>query len=116
MLLECAQILAPVTAHMSEEIWQSFHPGKSVHLSAWPDADDALISEEDEKKCAFLNEVAALARQYKAERKLPLNAEIASADISCEFDLSEMKEEMEATARIKLINFTAGERSIKFPQ
>jgi len=116
VLLECAQILAPVTAHMSEEIWQSFHPGKSVHLSAWPDADDELISEDDEKKCAFLNEVAALARQYKAERKLPLNAEIASADISCEFELSEMKEEMEATARIKLINFTAGERSIKFPQ
>jgi len=27
-----------------------------------------------------------------------------------------MKEELSATARIKLINFTAGERSIKFVQ
>jgi len=116
VLLECCQLLAPVTAHMSEEIWQAFHPGKSVHLSEWPKEDRALLDEDSEKKCAFLNEAAALARQHKAERKLPLNSEIASADISCEFGIDEMKEELSATARIKLINFTAGERSIKFPQ
>jgi valyl-tRNA synthetase len=114
VLLECTQILAPVTAHMSEEIWQSFNPGESVHKSAWPADDDTLISEDAEKKCAFLNEVAALARQYKAERKLPLNAEIASADISCGFAISDIEEEMHATARVKVINFTAGEGSIKF--
>ena len=115
VLLECAQILAPVTAHMSEEIWQSFYPGKSVHLSAWPAEDDTLASEDAEKKCAFLNEIAAQARQYKAERKLPLNAEIASAEISCAFPLAEIEEEIRATARVKVINFTAGEGSIKFP-
>jgi len=116
VLLECAQLLAPVTAHMSEEIWQAFMPGKSVHLSEWPSVRKGLEDGDAEGKCAFLNEVAALARQYKAERKLPLNAEIASADISCEFGLEEMKEELEATARIKLINFTAGERSVRFAQ
>jgi len=116
VLLECAQLLAPVTAHMSEEIWQAFTPGKSVHLSEWPLVRKELEDGDAEKKCAFLNEVAGLARQHKAERKLPLNAEIASADISCEFGVEEMKEELSATARIKLINFTAGERSIKFVQ
>ncbi|MCX6771063.1 MAG: valine--tRNA ligase [Candidatus Micrarchaeota archaeon] len=114
VLLECAQILAPVTAHMSEEIWQSFHPGNSVHRSAWPSADDALLDEDAEKKCAFLNEVASLARQSKAERKLPLNAEIASADISCGFAITDIEEEMHATARVKVINFAEGEKSIKF--
>jgi len=116
VVLECAQILAPVTAHMSEEIWQSFNPGNSVHRSAWPNADDALVDDDAEAKCAFLNEIAALARQYKAERKLPLNAEIASADISCRFAISEIEEEINATARVKVINFTAGEGSIKFSQ
>jgi valyl-tRNA synthetase len=116
VLLECAQILAPVTAHMSEEIWQAFMPGKSVHRSTWPDADGSLIDESAENRCAFLNEVAALARQYKAERKLPLNAEIASADISCEFALGEIEEELKATARVKVINFTAGERAVRFSQ
>ena len=114
VLLECAQILAPVTAHMSEEIWQSFMPGKSVHRSAWPANDDTLLSDDAEKKCAFLNKVAGLARQHKAERKLPLNAEIASADISCGFAISEIEEEICATARVKVINFTSGEESIKF--
>jgi valyl-tRNA synthetase len=116
VLLECVQLLAPVTSHMSEEIWQAFSPGKSVHLSEWPSARKGLVADEAEEKCAFLNEIAAGARQYKAERKMPLNAEIASADISCEFPLSEMKEELEATSRISLINFTAGERSVKFPK
>ena len=114
VLLECAQILAPVTAHMSEEIWQSFYPGISVHTSQWPAEDGTLLSDDAERKCAFLNEIAALARQYKAERKLPLNAEIASADISCKFAISEIEEEIGATARVKVINFTAGEGSIKF--
>lgn len=116
VLLECCQLLAPVTAHMSEEIWQAFSPGKSVHLSEWPAAEKGLADDDAEKKCAFLNGIAAGARQYKAERKMPLNAEIASAEISCEFGLDEMKDELEATARIKLINFTAGERSVKFPE
>jgi valyl-tRNA synthetase len=116
VLLECAQLLAPVTAHMSEEIWQAFVPGKSVHLSSWPEVESDRVDDAAESKCAFLNEVAALARQHKAERKLPLNAEIASADISCEFSLGEIEEEIKATARVKVINFTAGERGIKFLQ
>jgi valyl-tRNA synthetase len=114
VLLESAQLLAPVTAHMSEEIWQAFLPGKSVHLSAWPLQDKSLLDDAAEQKCLFLNEIAAKARSYKAERKLPLNSEIASAAISCEFPLSEMEEELAATARIKVINFTSKERSVTF--
>ena len=114
VLLECIEILAPVTAHLSEEIWQAFYPGKSVHRSAWPSHDASAIDEEAEKQAAFLNEIAAAARQHKADRKQPLNAEIASAEISCEFDISKIREEIEATAKVKVINFSSGEKSIKF--
>ena len=59
---------------------------RAINLQ-WSDRA-VVVSEDAEKKCAFLNEVTGLARQYKAERKLPLNAEIASADISCGFALA----------------------------
>lgn len=114
VLLACSQMLAPVTAHLSEEIWQAFFPGKSIHLSAWPAEEKAEIDVDAEQKAAFLNEIAAKARQHKADRKLPLNSEIASAKISCEFSLSEMEEEIHATAKVKVINPGQGERSIEF--
>ena len=116
VLLECCQLLAPVTAHMSEEIWQAFHPGKSVHLSEWPMADNSLVDEEAEKQVAFLNRIAAAARQWKADRKLPLNAEIASAKISCGFGIGTIRGEIEATAKVKSIEFLAGEEKFEFYQ
>ncbi|MCX6769356.1 MAG: valine--tRNA ligase [Candidatus Micrarchaeota archaeon] len=112
VLLETCQLLAPVTSHLSEEVWQSFKPGKSIHLSSWPLPVQSLLDEESEKQCAFLNEVCAKARQHKAERKLPLNSELPSADLSCNFDISGIEEEIKATARVKVINFKKGEQSI----
>jgi valyl-tRNA synthetase len=114
VLLECSQLLAPVAAHMSEEIWQAFHPGKSVHRSPWPLADEKLLDGEAEKQALFLNKIAAGARQWKAERKLPLNAEIASAEISCGFDIGGIREEIAATAKVKVINFSSKEETIAF--
>lgn len=114
VLLECCQLLAPVTAHLSEEIWQAFHPGKSIHLSSWPADVPSELDEEAEKKALFLNEVTAKARQWKADRKQPLNSDIESAAISCEFPLTELEEELHATARIKLINFSNAERKTEF--
>jgi valyl-tRNA synthetase len=114
VLLECCQLLAPITPHLCEEIWQSFQPGRSIHLSPWPPVEKGRISDEDEEKCAFLNEIVAAARLHKAERKLPLNAEIASASLSAPFPIEGMEEELAATARIKLINFSNGEKRIVF--
>ena len=114
VLLECVQLLAPVTAHMSEEIWQSFYPGASVHLSEWPPLRADEIDEEAEKQAAFLNEIAAKARQFKADKKQPLNAEIASAAIACEFPLAGIEEEIRATAKVKVINLSNGERKVEF--
>ncbi|MCX6772226.1 MAG: class I tRNA ligase family protein, partial [Candidatus Micrarchaeota archaeon] len=116
VLLECTQLLAPVTPHLSEEIWQTFYPGKSIHISAWPTVEKKLENAEAEEKALFLNEIATAARQWKAERKMPLNAEIASAEISCKFDIAPIKEEIEATAKVKVINFTSGENKIEFKQ
>src|ERR1019366_4938016 len=41
-----AMLLAPMTPHLTAELWQERHPeGPSVHLLAWPVADPALVVE-----------------------------------------------------------------------
>ena len=115
VLLECVQLLAPVAAHMAEEIWQEFHPGKSVHLSQWPKEDKKLADERAEEQAVFLNSIISKARQLKAERKLPQNADIESATITCGFDPEELREELASTARIKTLKFRKGdEESAEF--
>ncbi|VVC01761.1 Isoleucine--tRNA ligase [uncultured archaeon] len=114
VLLSCCQLLAPVIPHLSEEIWQSLSSGKSIHLSSWPPEEKAEIDEESEQQAAFLNEIAAKARQHKADRKLPLNAEIGSARISGSFDIAGIEEEIHATAKVRVINAAKGEKSIEF--
>jgi valyl-tRNA synthetase len=114
VLLECIQLLAPITAHMSEEIWQSFRPGESIHLSRWPEENKGLIDETAELQALFLNEITAKARQHKAERGLPLNADIPSAKIACDFALDAISEEIDATARIKEVNYEKGAQKVEF--
>ncbi|MCX8194892.1 MAG: valine--tRNA ligase [Candidatus Micrarchaeota archaeon] len=114
VLLACTQLLAPIIPHLCEEIWQAFNPGKSVHLSDWPEEEKGYIDAQAEEKAEFLNEIISAARQFKAERKLPLNSEIASARISCGFDFEEIKEEIHATAKVKIINPARGMKSIEF--
>ena len=136
VLLECCQLLAPVAPHLTEEIWQAFqsqgaaqntapapdakgpsnafHPGKSIHLSSWPAEEKGVSDPQAEQKAAFLNEITARARQHKADRKQPLNSEIESAKISCQFDPADIEEELAATAKIKVIKFSRGEPLIEF--
>ncbi len=114
VLLGCCQLLAPVAPHSSEEIWQSFHPGASVHLSEWPNSEASLIDEEAEKQALFLNEITGKARQFKADRKQPLNAEIAQANISFPSPIDGIREEIEATAKVKVINLSSGQPSVEF--
>jgi leucyl-tRNA synthetase len=41
------QLLAPMTPHITAELWESRHPkGVSVHLTRWPVADPALLVRE----------------------------------------------------------------------
>ncbi|MDP2629628.1 MAG: class I tRNA ligase family protein [Candidatus Harrisonbacteria bacterium] len=40
------QILAPFAPHISEELWMKFGEKKSIHLSEWPEYDQAFIQEE----------------------------------------------------------------------
>jgi len=40
-------ILAPFAPHMAEELWEKLGNKKSIHLTEWPEYDEALIIEEE---------------------------------------------------------------------
>lgn len=40
------QLLAPITPHVSEELWRELGWDSSVHVSGWPEYDEALIADD----------------------------------------------------------------------
>ncbi|MEM3551464.1 MAG: valine--tRNA ligase [Candidatus Bathyarchaeia archaeon] len=80
VLYRIIQLLAPITPHITEEIYQSIYAKyvghKSIHLTPWPIIEAAKIDEVAEKEgdllMALINEI----RREKAEKRKPLNSSI----------------------------------------
>jgi valyl-tRNA synthetase len=80
VLYRVLQLLAPITPHVTEEIYQIMYAEekvcKSVHLSPWPTSGEKLIDEEAEKTGDLIVAVINEIRRDKSERHLPLNTQI----------------------------------------
>jgi valyl-tRNA synthetase len=80
VLYRMLQLLAPVTPHLTEEIYQHmFAENKgfeSLQVSPWPKFNAALVDEEAEKNGDLLIAIIGEVRHEKAEKKLPLNAPV----------------------------------------
>ncbi|MFN4181463.1 MAG: leucine--tRNA ligase, partial [Candidatus Paceibacteria bacterium] len=48
-LLKFLQILAPFAPAITEEIWEMYNMKGSIHLSVWPNHDEALVQESESK-------------------------------------------------------------------
>jgi len=74
------QLLAPISPHITEEIYQLMYAEdkkhKSIHVSPWPTPAKERIDEEAEKKGDLIIAVIGEVRRDKAEKKAPLNAPI----------------------------------------
>ena len=74
------QMLAPFAPYMPEEIYQTMYAeGKgyrSLHVSPWPTVSEELVDEDSEKRGDGIVDLIAEIRRDKAERRLPLNAEV----------------------------------------
>jgi len=79
------QLLAPVSPHITEEIYQLMYADdkkhKSIHLSPWPTPKKEKIDEEAEKYGDLIIAVIRDIRRDKAERRAPLNAPIKKLTI-----------------------------------
>jgi valyl-tRNA synthetase len=80
VLYRILQLLAPVTPHLTEEIYQTMyaeHKGcKSLQVSPWPEFKPALADEQDEKRGDLIIAVISEVRREKAEKHLPLNVQV----------------------------------------
>ncbi|MDD5337657.1 MAG: valine--tRNA ligase, partial [Candidatus ainarchaeum sp.] len=77
VLLNTLKLIAPISPHISEEIWNELFEKKSIHLSEWPSAGP--IDSEAVKKAEVANEIVKLLRQHKASNKKPMNSPILRA-------------------------------------
>jgi valyl-tRNA synthetase len=78
------QLLAPIMPHITEEIYRRlFAPqGGSVHTSAWPAADVALIDPQAERAGAALLALAGHVRRFKTSRGLGLSTALAGITVA----------------------------------
>jgi valyl-tRNA synthetase len=82
VLYRILQLLAPITPHLTEEIYQRMFAQdkgfESLQVSPWPKFDASLVDEEAEKSGDLIVAVISEARHDKAEKKLPLNTPVKS--------------------------------------
>jgi len=74
------QLLAPISPHITEEIYQAIYARdkkhKSIHVSPWPTPEKEKIDEEAEKYGDLVMAVIGEVRKDKAERRMSLNSPI----------------------------------------
>jgi valyl-tRNA synthetase len=85
VLYRIIQLLAPMTPHVTEEIFQTMYAEdigqKSLQTTSWPEVDPKKTDEEAEKKGDVLMAVIAEIRREKAESRKPLNTPIKKIQI-----------------------------------
>jgi valyl-tRNA synthetase len=85
VLYRILQLMAPITPHLTEEIYQLMYAEnkgfKSLQVSLWPKVDENVIDEKSEaegdKVMALIEDI----RRKKAEQKLPLNIPVLSLEV-----------------------------------
>jgi len=112
------QLLAPVSPHITEEIYQAMYAKdkkhKSIHVSPWPVPDEEKIEDAAENWGALITAVISAVRREKAERRMPLNTTIKKltvyagnkegADI-----LKQAREDIEGTCKAEKIDILSEE-------
>jgi valyl-tRNA synthetase len=80
VLYRILQLLAPVTPHLTEEIYQTLYADskgyKSLHVSPWPEFNQAVTDEQAEKRGDLITALITEVRREKAEKRMSLNAQI----------------------------------------
>jgi valyl-tRNA synthetase len=115
VLYRILQLLAPISPHLTEEIYQTMYAEekgcKSIHLCPWPTPDEKLMDEEAERRGDLIMAVITEVRREKAERRLPLNTRIKRLTIYAgEKDTAKMiaegKEDIAGTCKVANVEVT----------
>jgi valyl-tRNA synthetase len=112
VLYRIIQLLAPITPHVTEEIYQAIYAEdmgqKSLQLMPWPKGEVEKMAEEAEKRGELVMALITEIRREKSEKRKPLNTPIRRIKIyagSSEFAkiINENKEDIAGTCKISMI-------------
>jgi valyl-tRNA synthetase len=115
VLLRVLQLLAPVTPHVTEEIYQTLFSEsfgcKSLQLSPWPKLDK-FLDEKAESQGDLVISVISEVRREKAEKHLPLNTQVKKLTIyACDKErvdaLREGSSDIAGTCKVEKIEVLA---------
>lgn len=102
VLYNTIKLLAPITPHITEEIWHEvFGKENSIHLSEWPKVGEEEV--EEIKEVEKLNEIISNIRKFKVSNRMAMNAPIKKAVIPKE--LKEFEEDIKGTVKIEEIEW-----------
>jgi valyl-tRNA synthetase len=112
VLLNAVKLLAPITPHISEEIYHEVFAAKgSIHRADWAKGGNGY--DEDVAKVLVLNEIVSALRQHKSRNKMPQNAELAKVRLSLKEGLDpELINELKMISKIKELETMQGEFSV----
>lgn len=82
VLLVTARMMAPFTPLLAEELYGNLGGGGSVHLTDYPQADEAAIDRELEQTMAQVRQIVELARSVRNETALKTRQPLAELIIS----------------------------------
>jgi valyl-tRNA synthetase len=107
------QLLAPVSPHITEELYQIMFADdkqhQSIHVTQWPTIQKELIDQVTEKNGDLVVAVMGEIRRDKAENQKPLNAEIQKLTLYTEDKqtadvLVKTEEDLTGTCKIKKLH------------
>jgi valyl-tRNA synthetase len=112
------KLLAPITPHFADEVYQYFEKeGQiSVNASNWPELNNDLIDALSEENGQLAIEVIGEVRRFKSSSKIPLNVPLAEVNIYTTNDLkvilNEYLEDIKGTLKINELELSVGKPDI----
>jgi leucyl-tRNA synthetase len=98
-------LLAPMTPHITAELWERRHPGEpSVHLQSWPEADPALVKQEMTTMVVEINGKVRARLQVSPEINEDDARSAAMADPTIQQALSERSPQRVVVRPPRLVN------------
>jgi valyl-tRNA synthetase len=104
------KLIAPVTPHISEELYGELFKKGSVHLEDYPQKNAKLLDEEAEKAGEALIEIIDAVRKYKSDNNLSLGADLEKVVIETPQaeTVKGLETDIKGTGRIANLEINAG--------
>jgi len=112
------KLLAPITPHFADEVYQYFESDNdiSINSSNWPEIQEDLINTKSEEDGQLAIEVVSEVRRFKSSSKIPLNVPLQEVNIYTNNDLktilTEYMGDIKGTLKINDLEISEGKPDV----